>query len=102
MGGKGARPEAMLRSLSGLQAGNDVRENSRQPEIIINREQGEYMRGRTALCLSVKFVTSLYQIVAVKPVKNERKNQPCLKGMDPSHSRRRMMNNHATPPVLFT
>lgn len=38
-GRKGEQPEAVLRSLSGLQAGNDVRDNSPEPEMIINRTQ---------------------------------------------------------------
>lgn len=66
----------MLRSLSGFQAGNDVRDNSPKPEMIINREQGECMRERAALSLSVKFVTSSDQIPTVRPVKNEKKNHP--------------------------
>lgn len=39
-GRKGERPEAVLRSLSAFQAGDDVRDNSLEPEMIINREQG--------------------------------------------------------------
>lgn len=67
----------MLRSLSGLQAGNDVRDNSPEPEMIINREQGRvYERKGAALSLSVKFVTSSDLIPTVKPVKNEKENHP--------------------------
>lgn len=66
----------MLRSLSGLQAGNDVRDKSPGPEMIINREQGRvYERKRAALSLSVKFVTSWDLIATVKPVKNEKEEQ---------------------------
>lgn len=39
-GRKGDQPKAVLRSLSGLQAGNDVRDNSHEPETIINRKLG--------------------------------------------------------------
>lgn len=60
----------MLRSLSGLQAGDDVRDNSPEPEMIINREQERlYERKGAVLSLSVKFVTSFYLIATLKPVK---------------------------------
>lgn len=51
VGGKGERPEAVLRSLSGLQAGNDVRDNSPGPEMIINREQGSAYERKGLHCL---------------------------------------------------
>lgn len=51
VGGKGERPEAVLRSLSGLQAGNDVRDNSPGPEMIINREQGSVYERKGLHCL---------------------------------------------------
>lgn len=71
---KESRPEAVLRSLSGLQAGDDVRDNSPGPEMIINREQERlYERKGAVLSLSVKFVTSSHLIAALKPVKNKRK-----------------------------
>lgn len=77
MGGRGERPEAVLRSLSGLQAGSDLRDNSPGPEMIINREQGSVYEGKgPALSLSVKFVTSWDLIVALKPVKNEKESHP--------------------------
>lgn len=77
MGGKGERPEAVLRSLSGLQAGNDVRDESPEPEMIINREQGRVYEGkRAALSLCVKFFTSSDLILTVKPVKNEKRSRP--------------------------
>lgn len=70
MGRKESRPEAVLRSLSGLQAGDDVRDNSPGPEMIINREQERlYERKGAVLSLSVKFVTSSHLIAALKPVK---------------------------------
>lgn len=50
-GRKGERPEAVLRSLSGLQAGNDVRDNSPEPEMIINREQGRVYERKGLHCL---------------------------------------------------
>lgn len=55
VGGRGGRkverPEAVLRSLSGLQAGNDVRDNGPQPEMIINREQGRVYERKGLHCL---------------------------------------------------
>lgn len=51
VGGKGERPEAVLRSLSGLQAGSDIRDNSSGPEMIINREQGRVYEGKGLHCL---------------------------------------------------
>lgn len=50
-GRKGERPEAVLRSLSGLQAGDDVRDNSPKPEMIIHREQGRVYEGKGLHCL---------------------------------------------------
>ncbi len=50
-GRKGERPEAVLRSLSGLQAGNDVRDNSPGPEMIINREQERVYERKGLHCL---------------------------------------------------
>lgn len=64
----------MLRSLSGLQAGDDVRDNSPGPEMIINREQERlYERKGAVLSLSVKFVASSHLIAALKPVQKKKR-----------------------------
>lgn len=54
-----AAPGAVFRSLSGLQAGDDVWDDSHEPEIIINREQGwGVFEERVALSLSGSFLGS--------------------------------------------
>lgn len=66
----------MLRSLSGLQAGDDVRDNSPGPEMIINREQERlYERKGAVLSLSVKFVASSHLIASLKPVQKKKRER---------------------------